>query len=104
METLAGLLPLVLFGLLLYLIMIRPVKARQRQALEVQSAVEPGLEVMTTAGMYATVKAVEDDVVVLEVAPGVTCRYVKAAIAKVIYPRDEAETTPTEPANGADEG
>ncbi len=46
----------------------------------------PGVEIMTTAGLFATVHEVTDDEVYLEVAPGVVQRYVKGAIAKVITP------------------
>jgi preprotein translocase subunit YajC len=41
---------------------------------------------VTTAGLYATISAVEDEVVVLEVAPGVTCRYAKPAVARILTP------------------
>jgi preprotein translocase subunit YajC len=44
---------------------------------------------VTTSGLYGTVSAVEDDVVVLEVAPGVTNRYAKQAIMRVLTPDQE---------------
>jgi preprotein translocase subunit YajC len=46
---------------------------------------------MTTAGMLADVVAVEDDHVVLEIAPGVEVRYVKQAIAQVVPDDDDEE-------------
>ena len=67
-----------------YLLVIRPARNRQRAALELQQRLAPGLEVMTTSGMYGRVVAVEEDAVALEVAPGVTVRLVKAAIGKII--------------------
>lgn len=88
----------------LYFLMIRPARARQRQALVVQQSLQPGVEVMTTAGLFATVSSVEDDVVVLEVAPGVLNRYVKAAVARVVTPPADVlgGDAPVEP--GADTG
>jgi len=71
-----------------YLLVIRPARNRQRAALELQQRLAPGLEVMTTSGMYGRVVAVEEDAVALEVSPGVTVRLVKAAIGKIIT--DEA--------------
>ena len=44
----------------------------------------PGARVRTTAGMYATVVSVEDQDVVLEVAPGVNVRYLRRAILDVV--------------------
>jgi len=85
---LVSLLPLILIVLVFYLLIIRPARNRQRQALALQGALRPGLEVMTTAGLIATVSAVKDDEVVLEVAPGVLCRYAKPAVARVITPPD----------------
>ena len=74
---------LALFGLL-YFVMIRPQRNRQRQAMQTQNEVMPGSRVRTTAGMYATVVSVEGDDVVLEVAPGVNVRYMRRAIMTVV--------------------
>src|SRR5215471_8129844 len=73
----------VLFGLL-YFVTIRPQRNRQRAAQQTQSHLQPGMRVRTTAGMYATVAAVEDQEVVLEVAPGVNVRFLRRAIMDVI--------------------
>src|SRR5262249_7110929 len=67
-----------LFGLL-YFVTIRPQRNRQRAAQQTQGQIQPGMRVRTTAGMYATVTAVEDQEVVLEVAPGVNVRFLRRA-------------------------
>jgi preprotein translocase subunit YajC len=76
-----------------YFLMIRPQQRRKQQAAQKQSSVSPGARVRTTAGMYATVVSVDDDDVVLEVAPGVEVRYMKRAIMDVVSPGDEPEET-----------
>jgi preprotein translocase subunit YajC len=73
----------VLFGLL-YFVTIRPQRNRQRAAAQTQRTVEPGAQVRTTAGMYGTVIAVDDQDVVLEVAPGVEIRFLRRAIMDVV--------------------
>ena len=73
----------VLFGLL-YFVTIRPQRNRQRAAAQTQRTVEPGARVRTTAGMYATVVEVDDQDVVLEVAPGVEVRFLRRAILDVV--------------------
>ena len=73
----------VLFGLL-YFVTIRPQRNRQRAAAQTQREVVPGSRVRTTAGMYATVTSVEDQDVVLEVAPGVEVRFLRRAIMEVV--------------------
>lgn len=85
---------------LMYFVMIRPQRNRQRQVMQVQNTITPGQKVRTTAGMYATVVALEDGDVVLEVAPGVHVRYLRRAIMDVIAPEtgmDDAGQTVTEP-------
>ena len=83
-AALANLLPLILIAILIWFVMIRPVRNRQRQAANTQSSLRPGQRVITTAGLHARVESVEDDAVMLEVAPGVVCRYLKPAVTRII--------------------
>ena len=86
----------VLFGLL-YFVTIRPQRNRQRAAQANQRDVMPGDRVRTTAGMYATVTSVEDQDVVLEVAPGVEVRFLRRAIMDVVPEPFDMETEDPEP-------
>src|SRR5216683_5852216 len=72
--------------------LLQPLRRRQQAVAQQQRTVNPGARVRTTAGMYATVTAVDGDDVVLEVAPGVEVRYLKRAIMEVIAPGEETET------------
>jgi preprotein translocase subunit YajC len=78
------LLILVVLVVLFYFVLIRPQSRKRRAVMEQQRQVQPGQRVRTTAGMYATVVAVQDDDVILEVAPGVEMRYIKRAIMEVL--------------------
>lgn len=71
--------------LLLYMITSQN-RRRKREAAGVQSALAPGVRVITTSGMYATVTAIEGDEVTLETAPGVTSQWSKQAVGRVISP------------------
>jgi preprotein translocase subunit YajC len=73
----------VLFGLL-YFVMIRPQRNKQRAAQQMQNQVQPGQRVRTTAGMYATVIEADADDVLLEVAPGVQIRFLRRAVLDVL--------------------
>ena len=86
----------VLFGLL-YFVTIRPQRRRQQAAAQTQREIVPGTRVRTTAGMYATVKSVEDQDVVLEVAPGVEVRFLRRAIMDVVPGDIGMETEDSEP-------
>ena len=76
-----------------YFLMIRPQRRRQQAVQQQQRTVSPGARVRTTAGMYATVTAVDGDDVVLEVAPGVEVRYIKRAIMEVLADGEEETET-----------
>jgi preprotein translocase subunit YajC len=79
-----------------YFLMIRPQRRRQQQAQQQQRTLTPGSRVRTTAGMYATVSAVDGDDVILEVAPGVDVRYIRRAVMEVISDGEDEETETVE--------
>ncbi|ABP54274.1 preprotein translocase subunit YajC [Salinispora tropica] len=73
----------LLFGVM-YFMMIRPQQKRRREAANMQSSLGHGDEVVTIGGLYGTVTGVDDETVLLEVAPGVETRYARPAIARVV--------------------
>lgn len=82
METMVG--NIVLFGFLfafIYFVMIRPNKRARAQHQRMVESVETGDEVMTTTGIFGTVKSVGDEEMSLEIAPGIEVRMLKRAIA-----------------------
>lgn len=77
------LLPLLILAAL-YFVLIRPQRMRQRAAAQLTNSIAAGQRVVTTAGMYATIVEVDDNGVLLEIAPGVEVRYVRQAISRVV--------------------
>ncbi|MEI5103631.1 preprotein translocase subunit YajC [Streptomyces sp. PmtG] len=65
-------------------LMTRSAKKKQQAAAQMRNDMTPGTGVRTIGGMYATVKEVHDDAVLLEVAPGVHAVYAKNAIGAVL--------------------
>ena len=92
------LLLIVLVFIGFYFLMIRPQRRRQQMAQQNQRTLSPGARVRTTAGMYATVSAVDGDDVILEVAPGVDVRYVRRAVTEVLSSGEDEETEPVDDA------
>ncbi|ETK30451.1 hypothetical protein MPTA5024_40225 [Microbispora sp. ATCC PTA-5024] len=72
-----------------YFLLIRPQRKRQQEQAQMQNSLAPGARVMTTTGLFGTVVGLEDDDVLLEVAPGVQTRWIKAAIGRVLTPVDD---------------
>jgi preprotein translocase subunit YajC len=73
-----------LFGI--WYLLIRPAQRRQRELAEVRASLTPGQDVMTSSGLHGRIQAVQDDVVLLEVADGVVLRFAAGAIAVVASP------------------
>ena len=71
------------FFVLIYFLMIRPQQRRRREVETMQKSMDIGDEIVTVGGLYGVVRGIEDDTVLLEIAPGVTARYARAAIGKV---------------------
>jgi len=91
---------MALFFVALYFLMIRPQQKRRRQTEQMQRAMGPGDEILTVGGLYGTIVEIDDDAIVLEIAPGVQARYARAAIGKVVTPAarpdDEDSDTSTD--------
>lgn len=90
-SPLVTLIPLVLMVGLLYMVMIRPQQRRQKSARALQSAIEPGDEVVTIGGIYGEVTEIDDESVVVEIADGVEVRFVRSAISRKLVFDDEPQ-------------
>jgi len=88
--------PILMIGLIIaamYFFLIRPQQRQRRQMTEMQSKIAVGTQVVTIGGLYGTVVEADDETVVLEVAPGVTNKYVRGAVSRVVEPKAaDAET------------
>jgi preprotein translocase subunit YajC len=89
------LLIVLLFGVM-YFLMIRPQQKRRREAQQMQSSLGPGDRIVTIGGLHATVVSVDDDVVTVEIAPGVDVQFARPAIARVVAEAPAAAMTETE--------
>jgi preprotein translocase subunit YajC len=77
-----GLLLLPVLLLLFWVLLIGPQRRRMREQQALQTALAVGDDVMTTAGLFGRITAVDGEEVHLEVAPGVELRFARAAIAR----------------------
>ncbi|MFI0720231.1 preprotein translocase subunit YajC [Streptomyces sp. NPDC021224] len=66
------------------LLMTRSAKNKQRQVLEMREKMEPGAGIRTIGGMYAVVKEVNQETVLLELTDGVHAHFTKGAISAVL--------------------
>jgi preprotein translocase subunit YajC len=81
--NLVTLLPfIVLIGAMF--LMTRSAKRKQQQAAQMRNEMQPGSGVRTIGGMYATVKEVNEDTVLVDAGPGVELLFAKNAIGAVL--------------------
>jgi preprotein translocase subunit YajC len=85
-SSLIAFLPLLLMGGIFYFLLIRPQQRRAKAQQALLRSVEVGDEIVTTAGVFGTVTAIDDvdDVVTVEIAPGTRIRMVRAGIGRVV--------------------
>jgi preprotein translocase subunit YajC len=89
---LAQLILLVAMLVLLWALLIRPQRSRQRQQKELLSSVEPGDEILTVGGLYGIVQEIdEEEDLIVEVADAVHVRIARRAVAGVVKPEEEEE-------------
>lgn len=87
----SGLFPLLMIGLIIvamYFFIIRPQQRQRREMQAMQSKLAVGNQVITIGGLYGTVVEADDETVTLEVAPGVTNKYVRGAVSRVVEPKN----------------
>ncbi len=65
-------------------LMTRSAKRKQQQAAQMRNDIQPGSGVRTIGGMYATVKEVNEDTVLVDAGPGVELLFAKNAIGAVL--------------------
>ena len=90
--------PLIFFvGMLLlfWVLIIQPQRKRKQQQARLLADLTVDNDVITTGGMYGTIREVAGDHVVLEIAPGTRVRVAKSAVAGRIEPAPN-ETEPAE--------
>lgn len=69
--------PLFMFVIIIaimYFMMIRPQRKRQKEIENFRKGLQPGQDVVTSGGIYGKIKEVNNGIVVLEVAKGVDIR------------------------------
>jgi preprotein translocase subunit YajC len=91
MESLILFLPfLLIMGGFMYFASRRQKRAMQA-TIDLHESLQPGDRVHTTSGLEATVVAIAEDTIDLEIAPGVVTTWMKLAIRDRILPDDDED-------------
>ena len=84
----------VLFAVM-WLFLVRPQRRRQVQQAQMQDTLAVGDEILTAGGIHGTVRALDDEIVHVEIAPEIVIRLDRRAVAAVEQePEFAGETEP----------
>ena len=65
---------IVIVFAIMYFLMLRPQQKRQKEINNFRRSLQPGMEVVTSGGIYGKIKEVNEGIVVLEIAHNVNVR------------------------------
>ncbi|RUL57124.1 preprotein translocase subunit YajC [Lysinibacillus antri] len=84
MDTLTGLLPILIMFVAMWFILIRPAQKRQKATAQMQSGLKKGDRVVTIGGLHGEVDAIEDATVTIIVEGNTRMKFERQAIGRVI--------------------
>jgi preprotein translocase subunit YajC len=58
----------------MYFLMIRPQRKQQKEMENFRRSLQPGMDVVTTGGVYGKIKEINENIVVIEIAHNVNVR------------------------------
>jgi preprotein translocase subunit YajC len=87
----------VAFIAIFYFMAIRPQQRQRKAHAALLSSLKKGDHVITASGIYGTVKRVEESLVVVEVAKGVSMKLARNAIAQIVREGGDARAFAPEP-------
>jgi preprotein translocase subunit YajC len=87
-----SLLPIILIIVVMYFLMIRPQRKRQKMHQQMVQALKTGDEIVTSGGIYGTVAGVDDkgQTIYVKIANEVKVRLDRSAVARVLERTGEA--------------
>jgi preprotein translocase subunit YajC len=83
-DAITGLLPLVIFGAVLYFLMIRPQMKRQKEHKKMVDALAKGDEVVTNGGVAGKVTDIGENFILVEIAEGIQVKIRRQAVESVL--------------------
>jgi preprotein translocase subunit YajC len=86
-----GLIVLVALFAMFWLLIIKPQRRRLQDQRDLHASIAVGNEILTNGGLIGHVREIvdDDDVLLVEIAPGTTVRVVRRGVAAVLSPKEE---------------
>jgi len=78
-----GFIPLILMFAIFYLLLIRPQQKKAKEHKALLESLQKGDQIVTAGGIHGKISAIDEGVVIVEIATGVNIRINKGYIASV---------------------
>ncbi|MGI8316025.1 preprotein translocase subunit YajC [Halobacillus mangrovi] len=80
MDTLVGLLPIILMFVIFYFLLIRPQQKKQKKVQQMQSDLQKGDRIITIGGLHGTIHAIDEGTLVISVQDGSQMKFDRSSI------------------------
>jgi preprotein translocase subunit YajC len=83
-AAIANLVPIVLFFVIFYFLLLRPQQKRQRAVQQMQANLKKGDKIVTIGGLHGIIDSVDEDKVVIRAGDGTRLTYDRSAVREVV--------------------
>ncbi|AGT32922.1 preprotein translocase subunit YajC [Geobacillus genomosp. 3] len=83
-AAIANLLPIVLFFVIFYFLLIRPQQKRQRAVQQMQANLKKGDKIVTIGGLHGIIDSVDEDKIIIRAGDGTRLTYDRSAVREVV--------------------
>ncbi|ADU95001.1 preprotein translocase subunit YajC [Geobacillus sp. Y412MC52] len=83
-ATIANLLPIVLFFVIFYFLLIRPQQKRQRAIQQMQANLKKGDKIITIGGLHGIIDSVDEDKIIVRAGDGTRLTFDRSAVREVV--------------------
>lgn len=83
-AVIANLLPIVLFFVLFYFLLIRPQQKRQRAIQQMQANLKKGDKIITIGGLHGIIDSVDEDKIIVRAGDGTRLTFDRSAVREVV--------------------
>ena len=87
-AAIANLLPIVLFFVIFYFLLLRPQQKRQRAIQQMQANLKKGDKIITIGGLHGIIDSVNEDKVVIRAGDGTRLTYDRSAVREVVEEKE----------------
>jgi len=91
-DTVIQLAPLLIIGVIFYLLIFRPMRSKQKKLDAMITALKNGDKVITNSGIYGVVAGIKDNTLILKIADQVKIEIAKNAIAGLQSSQEPSST------------